>query len=230
MVNNTCTDLDKLVEIDPSVQGLGVFIAYTISWGNPPVQNPFTNVIEELIDRIRRTHSLEKLRENPVVRAYRDFYWRIGIDPTKTRPSGEALVRRILRGRFPVIHPIVDAGNIASAETLVPIGIYDLDKAKPPLKLALSGGGEEFKPIGGKPEKLDPGIPILVDSGGIVLHLYPHRDSELTAVSSSTSRVLIIGAGVPGVQQGLVRKAVERVVELLGMLGWSSCEEIVVKP
>jgi Uncharacterized conserved protein len=40
----------------------------------------------------------EKLKEDPVVKSYRSFLWRFGIDPTKVRPSGEALRRRIARG------------------------------------------------------------------------------------------------------------------------------------
>ncbi|MEM2412537.1 MAG: hypothetical protein QW447_02425, partial [Candidatus Bathyarchaeia archaeon] len=47
---------------------------------------------------VKAKYDIEKLKENPVVRAYRDFYWKLGIDPTKTRPSGEALLRRVLHG------------------------------------------------------------------------------------------------------------------------------------
>jgi len=51
------------------------------------------------------------------VRAYRDFYWRIGLDPTKTISSSEALLRRVLKGEFPTVSVLIDAENIASAET-----------------------------------------------------------------------------------------------------------------
>ena len=45
---------------------------------------------------------------------------------------------------------MVDAGNLASLETLMPIGIYDLELARPPFTARLSRGGEVFKPIGGR--------------------------------------------------------------------------------
>jgi DNA/RNA-binding domain of Phe-tRNA-synthetase-like protein len=58
------------------------------------------------------------LKDNPAVRAYRDFYWKLDIDPTKTRPSGEALLRRVLHGEeLLCISTVVDAYNLASMKT-----------------------------------------------------------------------------------------------------------------
>jgi len=175
--------------------------------------------IEEKIAELERTFSnmnIESLKDDPVVRAYRDFFWRIGIDPTKIRPSGEALRRRIVRGnKLPRINNVVDAGNIASAITLVPIGIYDLQKIKGNLRIKLSNG-EEFFPIGSdKPEKLGIGIPILIDEENKVLHLYPHRDSNLTKITDDTKSILILAAGVPNVPKELVKKALELTSELI---------------
>jgi len=182
--------------------------------------------MEALEERLKkRFGSAERLTENEIVQAYRKFYWRIGVDPTKTRPSGEALARRVLRGkRLPKINPIVDIGNMVSAETLVPIGIYDLDKATIPLTLKLTRGGEEFKPIGGRDMVLEENIPVLVDSKGIVMHVYPHRDSRLTCVTENTRKVLVLAAGVPGVPEVHVVEAAKRVLKLLEeYLGWQTC-------
>ena len=223
--------LGDLVQLGNDVRGLGVHIAYTVSWlrEKNTLQRDFREEIEKLVEFTKSKYTLEGLKSDPVVRAYRDFYWRIGVDPTKTRPAGEALVRRALRGEFPRINPVVDAGNIASAYTLVPIGIYDLDKVKPPLRLVLSHGGEVFKPIGGHEEILPSGIPILVDNERRVIHIYPHRDSVETCVTSSTSKVVTIAAGVPRVNRNLVVKAVEIVVRFLHEIGWQSCESVIHK-
>ncbi len=41
------------------------------------------------------------------------MYLRIGLDPTKTRPSNEALLRRVRRGdAFPRVNALVDAVNL----------------------------------------------------------------------------------------------------------------------
>ena len=42
--------------------------------------------------------NLDELKDNQVFRAYRDFFWKVKVDPTKIRPASEALLRRILRG------------------------------------------------------------------------------------------------------------------------------------
>ena len=226
MAGGECPSGEGLLVVSGDAAGLGVRVAYC-AYAGPLVSSLDPGLLDGEVEALRELvasrYTLEALRGDPVVRAYRSFYWRIGIDPTKTRPSGEALVRRILRGRFPRINPIVDAGNIASASTLVPIGLYDLDKARPPLTLRLSRGGEEFHPIGGKPEALPRGVPVLVDSRGVVMHLYPHRDSVHTAVGPSTTRILAVAAGVPGVADGLLVGALERLSGLLGRLGWRPC-------
>ncbi len=63
----------------------------------------------------------------PLVRAmYRQF----GMDPTKTRPSSEALLRRVRRRRlWPQINTLVDLCNRCSLETQLPYGLYDVDRS-----------------------------------------------------------------------------------------------------
>ncbi len=223
--------LDEIINVGSEVKNLGVQIAYTVAWGsrNSMKTQVLDDMVKELMVTISSNLSLESLKFNAVVRAYRDFYWRIGIDPTKVRPSSEALVRRVLRGNFPRIDPVVDAGNIASAETLVPIGIYDVHKVKLPLTLTLSVGGEVFLPIGGDSEVLRAGVPILKDSTGKVVHLYPHRDSRESMVTSNTEEIIIVAAGVPNVSLDLLKKAAERTAEILSLMGWNWCKHIVVK-
>jgi len=219
--------------VDDEASELGVRVAYNVYRG-PKIGGLRREILDdklrEVLGEVSRRYSLEGLKNHPVARAYRDFYWRVGVDPTKTRPSGEALVRRALRGRFPRVNPIVDAGNMASALTLVPIGLYDLEKASPPFRLTLSRGGEEFHPLGGKPRRLEPGLPILVDSRGTVMHLYPHRDSVHTALSESTRVVLAVAAGVPGVPGKLLVEALRLLEEFLSPLSWRPCGSPLLAP
>jgi len=232
-VDPVCEDLERVLDIDSDCKSIGVHVAYTVAW-KPSEQlkldeKVIDKEISSLLEEVGERYDLESLKENPVVRAYRSFFWRIGIDPTKTRPASEALLRRAIRGAFPRINPVVDAGNIASARTLVAIGIYDLDRAMPPLRIVMSSGGELFKPIGGKERVVPRGVPIMVDSRGVVMHLYPHRDSVETCVSDRTERVLIVAAGVSGVPRDLVISAVNEVVRILRKLGWQSCGKVLVK-
>ena len=59
--------------------------------------------------------------------AVRTMYKRVGIDPTKTRPSNEALLRRVRKGdTIPRINSLVDIVNWCSLEFQLPYGLYDL--------------------------------------------------------------------------------------------------------
>ncbi len=228
-LSTLCTGLEKVLRVRDDAAKMGIMVAYSASCGRPVSKldpGALDSEVEELLQYLRQRYSLESLRDDPIVRAYRDFYWRIGIDPTKTRPSSEALVRRALRGRWPRINPVVDAGNIASAKYMVPVGIYDMDSFHPPAEIRLSRGEEVFLPIGGREEKIKSGVPIMVDSRGVVMHLYPHRDSRYTMIRDTTRRVLIVAAGVPRVPMEQLEATVKEVQRLLVLLGWKSCEKV----
>ena len=72
------------------------------------------------------------------------MYRRIGLDPTKTRPSSEALLRRVRKGdRLPRINSLVDICNWCSLEFQLPYGLYDLAALEPPIDLRLGLEGED---------------------------------------------------------------------------------------
>ncbi|WP_156315821.1 B3/B4 domain-containing protein [Aeropyrum camini] len=207
------------VRVEEPLAKLGVRLVYIVFDGVSVGESPegLVQTLRSVEDEVVQAFAgPEALKDDPRVRAYRRFLWRLGIDPTKVRPSSEALARRVLRGsRIPLINNVVDAGNIASLKTMVPIGLYDLDTVKPPLRLTLSRGGEVFEPIGGRPQTLPKNYPILVDSQGLVMHVYPHRDSKASMITRSTRRVLAIAAGVEGVETGDLRRAIEILSGLL---------------
>jgi len=144
-----------------------------------------------------------------IIRAYRDFYWRyLNIDPTKIRPSGEALARRVLQGKdIPRINNLVDAYNLASMRTFIAFGAYDLDEIQLPLYFKIPNPGEEFLGIGMKePKKLSGKELALYDQKGIIA-LYPYRDSERTKIRDKTKNVLLITCGVPGISRDKLNEA-----------------------
>ncbi|MFQ5940273.1 MAG: B3/4 domain-containing protein [Nitrososphaerales archaeon] len=154
--------------------------------------------------------SKEILKDQPTVRALRNFYRRIGLDPTKTRPSSEALVRRFIVNRtIPRINNVVDAGNMASIETLIPLGSYDANRIVDDVTLRLANRGEEFTDISNQKHFLSGTEIVLPDSNG-VLHIFPHRDAFRTRINEDTKKVLIVGCGVPDIEKELTKAAVDR--------------------
>ncbi|MEM2766994.1 MAG: phenylalanine--tRNA ligase beta subunit-related protein [Candidatus Bathyarchaeia archaeon] len=159
---------------------------------------------------------VERLKDNPIVRAYRDFYWKLGVDPTKTRPSGEALLRRVLRGNeLPTISTAVDAYNLASMKTIIPISGFDMEKLNLPLNVRFAENGEEFIGIGmERPITLTDKMLVLADSKR-VLCIYPHRDADFTKIVEETRNVLIVSYGVPGVSIQQVEEAAKTALEYI---------------
>jgi len=220
-----------VVVIINEVRETGAFLVYDVVKGVDNREYP-PSLVEEIqraVDEARSSLSLDMLKDHPVIRAYRDFYWRVvKIDPTKQRPAQEALLRRVLRGEaLPKISPVVDAGNAASIKFLVPIGLYDLAKVKGEvLRLRWSRRGEVFYPIGGSPIELDSQIVLAAD--GQILHLYPYRDSVETKIERDTRDVLVVVAGVPGVEQSRLIDAALYLRKLFSLLGGVAVGEVQI--
>lgn len=171
-------------------------------------------LIEEIVGEVRRSYSLETLKDVPIFRAYRDFFWRIGIDPTKMRPSSEALVRRILLGReFPRINPLVDLYNLASTKTGVTMAAYDDSKVLGQLSLTWSRRGERFRGIGMEKEIILEGKEIVLRDEAAVMSIYPYRDSEHSKTDSTTKSAIVVACGVPGVPPPTLAEAKKTVLE-----------------
>jgi DNA/RNA-binding domain of Phe-tRNA-synthetase-like protein len=155
---------------------------------------------EEVVGRARGRWTLDGLREHPSLRAYREFFWRIGIDPTKTRPSAEALIRRILHGNpLPRINTLVDAYNLASIETAISLAAFDEDRLRGRLLMRYADEGESFHGIGmSHPISLRGGEIVIADSEGLIA-IYPYRDAEHSKVTERTRNALILACGVPGI-------------------------------
>lgn len=125
-----------------------------------------------------------------VVAAVRTMYKRAGIDPTRRRPSSEALLRRIRRGEsLPRINAAVDVVNWCSAETQLPYGLYDLDRIEGDIELRLGRTGEEYAGIG-KDVVHVAGRLTLVDACGPFGN--PTSDSARTMVGTAARKLLCV--------------------------------------
>lgn len=178
-----------------------------------PSGKEFRSFRGQKLKELRDRYSLETIKDHPIVRAYRDFYWRIGIDPTKVRPSSEALIRRVLQGKeIPEINNAVDCYNLASMLTLISIGAYDRAKLEGELTLRYSSG-EEFAGIGGK--KLVTSRHIVVSDGEKIINIFPYRDSDATKVTPETKEVHLLLSKVEGIEESYVEWAAGYTRELV---------------
>jgi DNA/RNA-binding domain of Phe-tRNA-synthetase-like protein len=162
---------------------------------------------DALINGIKEDYTPETLKDAPIIRMYRDFYWRIGIDPTKIRPSSEALIRRVIKGRtLPKINTLVDAYNLASMKTNMALAAFDSNKISGELTMRFARSNEQFQGIGmEKTIDLKGNEPIITDEEKIIA-VYPYRDSEATKVTLDTTETLILVCGVPGIIKQVIEK------------------------
>ncbi len=122
----------------------------------------------------------------PVARA-RELFRRFGMDPTRMRPSSEALMRRLRKGDpLPRINSLVDVANAMSVQLQVPVGLYDLDKVKgEELVIRLGAEGEAYVGIG-KERVNVAGRICVADADGPCGN--PSADSARTMITTETER------------------------------------------
>ena len=150
------------------------------------------------------------LSEHPTAAALRALFRAAGCDPTRYRPSSEALLRRVLKGEaLPVIHPLVDLNNVLSIDLAVPACVVAADGLTPPLVLRAGRTGETYESLRG-PLGLE-GKPLLADAAGPFGT--PITDSQRVKVRPETREVWLTAYLPRGVVSA--ETAHERLIGLL---------------
>jgi DNA/RNA-binding domain of Phe-tRNA-synthetase-like protein len=138
---------------------------------------------------LRERYGDGKSAEVPGAADARTLYKDLGLDPTKTRPSSEALLRRVLKGEALYrINVLVDALNLCSLRAQLPFGLYDRAHLTPPVVLRRGLAGESYEGIRKGPVNVD-GRPTLADAQGAFGN--PTSDSARTCVRAETRDVLV---------------------------------------
>ena len=146
--------------------------------------------ISTISEHLRAAHSGREPAQIEGLQPARALYRRIGVDPTKLRPSSEALLRRVLRGDgLPSVNSLVDINNLCSLEFLLPIGLHDLDNAVGPITLRRGGPGEGYEAIGKGWYSVEGRLAAADERGACGS---PTSDSRRTMITLDTTRCLMI--------------------------------------
>jgi DNA/RNA-binding domain of Phe-tRNA-synthetase-like protein len=122
--------------------------------------------------------------------AVRTMYKKVGIDPTKTRPSNEALLRRVRKGdTIPRINSAVDIVNWCSLEFQLPYGLYDASKLSGAVTMRLGAEGESYPGI--RKDDVNVGGRITV-ADQIGAFGNPTSDSARTMVTPAATELLVV--------------------------------------
>jgi DNA/RNA-binding domain of Phe-tRNA-synthetase-like protein len=100
----------------------------------------------EEIRALLRPGAVAPLASDESVRAaVRDLLRAGGYKPTgRGKPSAEYLVRAVADDALSAINLAVDAGNAVSLHSGLPISVVDLDRTRPPLRIAVAGEGARY--------------------------------------------------------------------------------------
>jgi DNA/RNA-binding domain of Phe-tRNA-synthetase-like protein len=146
--------------------------------------------IEKVSARLRATHVGQAPAQIEGLQPARELYRSIGVDPTKLRPSSEALLRRVLRGDgLPQINSLVDINNLCSLEFLLPIGLHDLDRTRGAIVLRRGAPGEGYDAIGKGWYSVEGRLTAADDLGPCGS---PTSDSQRTMITPDSRRCLMI--------------------------------------
>jgi|SoiMetStandDraft_2_1073263.scaffolds.fasta_scaffold09220_3 DNA/RNA-binding domain of Phe-tRNA-synthetase-like protein len=170
--------------------------------------NPFWDEMETLAQTLRRAHGGRAPAEIEGLEPGRRLYHQFGIDPTRTRPSSEALLRRVLKGEsLYQINRLVDAVNWASLAMLLPIGLYDLDRVNGDVLIRRGRPGEHYGGIRKSDVNVEERLTLADQEGPFGS---PTSDSERTSIRPETSRVAAaifapVDFARPELEEGLER-------------------------
>lgn len=142
-----------------------------------------------LIRQLEQVYTPEEIRNDQRIAATRSAYKGLELDPSRYRPSSEALLRRVSKGQgIYHINTLVDLNNYLSLMLRLPIGSYDMNQLNDEITYGIGRQGDSYQGIG-KAITIS-NFPILLDSVGPFGS--PIADSARTLISLDTTHALLV--------------------------------------
>src|SRR5262245_34808056 len=179
------------VVLDDALRGvfaLGLLEAEGI--GSRALPPEFQDECDRLTARLVSSYGGRQPADIPGVAETRAMFHQLDIDPTKTRPSSEALLRRVLQGKgLPRVLPAVDVCNLCSLDHQLPLGLYDRDLVRGAVRVRVGREGEGYGGIRKQRVNLSGRLLLADDEGPFGA---PTSDSQRTAVHPGTRNLLVV--------------------------------------
>jgi DNA/RNA-binding domain of Phe-tRNA-synthetase-like protein len=164
--------------------------------------------VADLATRLAQELAGTTVGDLPVVADVRQAFRALGKDPSRYRPSSEALLRRVAQGKGLFnVNNLVDTNNLISLTSRFPAGAYDLARLdgafETGIDLRVGRDGETYEAIARGPFNLA-NLPVLCDRSGPFGS--PTSDSARTMVTADCRETLLVlyaFGEAPGLDEGL---------------------------
>jgi DNA/RNA-binding domain of Phe-tRNA-synthetase-like protein len=195
------------VKISKAIRDLNPLMTLAIIEGkvtNSTYNAELWNEIQSVTTLIRQSFSFDAIKDQRQVAATRKMYSLCGKDPSRYRPSAEALMRRIVKGQdLYQINTLVDIINLVSLKTGFSIGGFDASYIEGAVELGIGRADEIYNGIGRGLLNIE-NLPVLRDAKGPIGN--PTSDEERTSIRPETTHILWIiyaFAGTDGLQEAM---------------------------
>jgi DNA/RNA-binding domain of Phe-tRNA-synthetase-like protein len=127
------------------------------------------------------------------IASWQDAYRRFGTNPKRSRPSAEALLRRVVKGtELRAVNAAVDLYILSELEYLLPVGGYDVSRITGDLALRASPGGEAFVGIGEtESEPTTAGEIVYADAARVLTRNWNYRDCDHAKIAAETKDLVL---------------------------------------
>ena len=154
----------------------------------------------------------------PELAAWREAYRSFGAKPQRTRPSVEALLRRLDQGGLPRIDRITDVYNAVSIAHLLPLGGEDRAAYVGRPRLVRADGDEPFDTTAGGEAAVEhpaAGEVVWRDDAGVTCRRWNWRQCSRTRITTGTRSALFILDALDPISDQALLAAAEALTDAL---------------
>ena len=210
------------IETSPEFEAVWPHFACAAIQCNVEIEDSSAELIEEIAQQCGSMQSQLKsddIHKNIPILDTRKAYKALGKEPSRYRPSAEALFRRVLNGKgLYQVNNVVDLLNLVSISTGFSIGGWDADQIEgETITLGIGQKDEPYAAIGRGQMNIE-FFPTFRDSKGAFGT--PTSDSERTMIKPTTKNFLMLFYGFGG-KDGL-SEAMMQALDLLESYGNSN--------
>ncbi len=206
---------EKVFEMLPDYC-LGIVVANSVD--NSAKKEMISAMLDQSVSEFAQNYVGQDIRELPNIKACRDAFRVLGMNPNKFMCSIEALTKRVQKGgQLPHINPIVDLGNALSVKYQLPMGAHDIEQMEAEgLAVRFSTEQDSFLPMGEtQPEVMPDGELVYVSGHTVKTRRWLWRQSDDGKITENTKAVFFPIDGFASVNYDAVIRARDELAEVL---------------